>query len=856
VNAAERLQEVVGAACERPPQERAAFLDEACGADTALRQEVEALLARTGAAGDFLETPACALGGDFAETARRLPAQLGEYRLQSLLGEGGMGEVYLADDTSLGRQVAIKLIRFGMASQTLLRRFDQEKRILAGLNDPHVARLYGGAMTPEGCPYLVMEYVDGEPLDVYCDRRCLSIEDRLRLFRKVCAAVAHAHQHLVIHRDLKPANIRVTAEGEPKLLDFGIAKLLDPQGEQDAEHTVTRMNAMTPGYASPEQLRGEPVTTATDIYSLGVVLYELLCGHRPFDSRLPRSSNAEPAIRPEAVRSPSSVSAGPAAAEARGTTPGRLARQLAGDLDNIVLKAMRPEPARRYPSVSQFSEDLQRWLERRPVSARKETLRYVGARFIARNKALTAAVFVMLLTLVGGIVATSWQAHVANGQRRLAQQRFEDGRRLAKSLMFEIHDSVQDLAGSTPTRKLIVTRALEYLDSLSQGADTPALRRDLAVAYRKVGDVQGNPYVANLGDTAGALQSYRKAEALLNGVNGLRENSANGVESSDLQMERGRVYRALGDALDVQGDTDGMLRLYRKSLDLFVQLDRAKQGNPGVLDELARAYDTLGSGLGHTENGHVEQVHCFEEMLAIDQRVAGAAPNDAKARRAVAIAFMKLGGITLTDQTHGIADLARSADLLKALAAENPDNGRARREYATALYRLGSGRSELGDFAGAVPDFEQALKIRLDIEAADPKDQQVHFDVAVARSNLAEALTKSGRALEALGLAQQAVGTLEAMMPGAPDNTVYIRNCALFYEKVAHAHAALAVQDSLTAEGRAAHWTEARAAYDKAATLLGELIKKGALRSADRELPAELAAAIQDCDQRLAELRK
>jgi non-specific serine/threonine protein kinase/serine/threonine-protein kinase len=855
VNAAERLQEVVGDACERPPEERAAFLDEACEADTVLRQEAESLLARAEASGDFLETPAFDLAG-LAGTARLLPAQLGEYRLLSLLGQGGMGEVYLADDTSLGRQVAIKLIRFGMASETLLRRFQQEKRILAGLNDPHVARLYGGAMTPEGCPYLVMEYVDGEPLDVYCDRRRLGIEDRLRLFRKVCAAVAHAHQHLVIHRDLKPANIRVTAAGEPKLLDFGIAKLLDSNGEQDAGQTVTRMNAMTPNYASPEQLRGQAVTTATDIYSLGVVLYELLCGQRPFDLKAPPAGDSAPAVRPEIVRNPSTVVANSAAAEARSVTPGRLVRQLAGDLDNIVLKAMRPDPARRYPSVSQFSEDIQRWLECRPVSARKETLRYVGARFIKRNKALTAAVLVILLTLVGGIVGTSWQAHVADEQRRLAQRRFDDVRRLANSLMFEIHDAVQDLAGSTPARKLIVTRALEYLDSLSQGADTPALRRDLAVAYRKVGDVQGNPYVANLGDAAGALKSYRKAEALLIGIKGLRENGGEGVDSSDLQMELGRVYRALGDALDVQGDTDGMLRLYRQSLDLFVQLDRARPGNPGVLDELARAYDTLGAGLGHTNNGQAEQVHCFEEMLAIDQRVLRTAPDDAKARRALAIAFMKLGGITLTDKTHGIADLERSADLLKALAAESPDNGRARREYATALYRLGSGRSEVGDFAGAVPDFEQALKIRVDIEAADPKDQQVHFDVAVARSNLAEALTKSGRASEALGPAQQAVGALEAMMPGAPDNTVYIRNCALFYEKVAHAHAALAAQDSLTAEVRAAHWTAARAAYDKAAALLNELIKKGALRSADRELPAKLAAAILDCDQQLAELRK
>ena len=680
-----------------------------------------------------------------------------------------MGEVYLAEDSELHRRVAIKLVKWGGGSEALLRHFEQEKLILAGLNDPHIARLYGAAIADDGRPYLVMEYVEGESLDVYCRKRRLSVAERLVLFRKVCAAVSHAHRHLIVHRDLKPANIRVTTEGEPKLLDFGIAKLLDPAAEGGNGHTVTQLGAMTRSYASPEQLRGDSVTTATDIYSLGVVLYELLCGRLPFDPKHRDADQTAPQIGTFAPT--------PAIAEERGTTPARLVRQLAGDLDNIVRLAMRPEPARRYPSVSQFSDDLRRHLEAQPVTARKETLRYVAAKFVTRNRAFAAAALLALLALIGGIAATGWQAHQANVQRRLAdaqrlkaEQRFEDVRHLADSLMGEIHDSVQDLAGATPTRKLIVSRALEYLDNLSRDADTPALRLDLAAAYRKVGDVQGNPYSSNLGDTDGALASYRKAEALLTP---LPVAATGGTRTARLEL--GRVERALGDTGQFRGDFAEMMRRYRRSLEIFAQLEREQPSDPASLDELARAYDTLGDGLARTENGHAEQTTCFAQALALRQKVVAQVPGNVKYRRGLAVAFMKLGQVTLPDPAHGVADITRGVDIIKTLAEENPDSAGLRGGYVMMLFQLGAAQADRGDHAGALACFSQVLPIRERLLAADST--------------------------------------------------------------------------------RAAHWSEARLACERARERFEALKAKGGVRPADADMLDRLATDVGKCDQGIAQLK-
>ncbi len=444
-----RADEVVQSALERGADEQAAFLSAACAGDAALRAEVESLLSYRERARDFIESPALAFaaelladgqdGGekDGDEEAGAGARLIGPYRLVREVGRGGMGVVYMAerDDGEFRQRVAVKIIRQTLAGVETRRHFKRERQILASLNHPNIARLLDGGVSADGEPFLAMEYVEGVRIDHYADKRRLPAEARLELFRRVCAAVQYAHQNLVIHRDLKPSNILVTAEGVPKLLDFGIAKLLDPGGADAGAHTLTELGVMTPEYASPEQVRGESVTTASDVYSLGVVLYELLAGHGPYRVRSRQPDEIARAIREQEPERPSAAFRGGRDGRQSDGGTGRRTNlrrtsprppvppsRLKGDLDNIVLMAMRKEPARRYASVAQLSEDIRRHLDGLPVIARKDTFKYRGAKFIKRHKAGAAAAALLVLTLVGGIVGVAWQARAAKEQARVAAQ--------------------------------------------------------------------------------------------------------------------------------------------------------------------------------------------------------------------------------------------------------------------------------------------------------------------------------------------------------------------------------------------------------------------------------------------------
>lgn len=391
-----RVKELFQQALERPSGERATFVDVAAADDERLRQEVHTLLASHVSATDFLDDPPRAAAAEVTELHDRASCvgeRIGPYRTIRRIGRGGTGSVYLAvrDDDEFQRRVAIKVVRRGMATSDILRRFRSERQILASIGHPNIAHLLDGGSTDDGLPYFVMEYIEGEPITVYCDRNRLSIEERLELFCQVCSAVQVAHQNLVVHRDIKPQNILVSSEGIPKLLDFGIAKLLNPDlssGSHDP--TMLELRVMTPEYASPEQMRGGAITTASDVYSLGVLLYELLTGRRPYrlenllmsdmevvvcTTQPSRPSDAVPQSEGEQPAEGSAPQIDPVAvAEARGEAPEHLRRALAGDLDNIVLMALRKEANRRYSSVDHFADDIRRHLKGLPVTARADTL--------------------------------------------------------------------------------------------------------------------------------------------------------------------------------------------------------------------------------------------------------------------------------------------------------------------------------------------------------------------------------------------------------------------------------------------------------------------------------------------------
>jgi serine/threonine protein kinase len=567
-----QVRQILEQALELTPARRPSYLEKVCAGNTALRREVETLIAADEQAGDgFLAGSAVEASTTLAEPEEPVSlagARIGPYQIVKEIGHGGMGTVYRAvrADDEYRKQVAIKVVRGGLGDEFRVHRFRAERQILANLDHANVARLLDGGTTEDGRPYVVMEYIEGQSIDEYCDQRKLAVAERLNLFRTVCSAVAYAHQRLVIHRDLKPANILVTKDGQPKLLDFGIAKILDPH-DSVAEQTVTVMRLMTPEYASPEQVRGEPITTASDVYSLGIVLYGLLTGRRPYGraSRAPRDVvqaviETEPE-KPSAAITRADTATAEIVSETRGEVPEKLQHRLRGDLDNIVLKALRKEPERRYASVEQFSEDIRRHLEGLPVSARPDTFFYRSSKFVRRHKASVAAGIIVLLTLVVGLAVTVHETLIARAERVKAEQRFNDVRKLANSLLFEVHDAIQTLPGATPARKLIVDRALQYLDALAKEAKGDlSLQQELGAAYEKVGDVQGGFRSSNLGDVPGSIASYRKSLAIREAV--VAADPANVAAQRELITSHGK----LSDAFTGVGDAAGSLEQLRELL--------------------------------------------------------------------------------------------------------------------------------------------------------------------------------------------------------------------------------------------------------------------------------------------------
>lgn len=493
-----RIEELFDRVADMKEEERASLLDRECGEDQVLHSQVESLILSSQKADTYIHSAIHNAADAIASAEPSLPEglQIGRYRIVRELGRGGMGAVYLATraDDEFRKEVAIKLVKAGAATEETLRRFRSERQILANLDHPNIARLLDGGTTDTGVPYVVMEYVEGEPLDAYADRNHLNIRERLLLFRKVCSAVQSAHQNLVVHRDIKPANILVTKEGEPKLLDFGIAKLTAPEDSlPSAMQTRADLRLMTPDYASPEQVRGETITTACDIYSLGIVFFELLTGLRPYwfkeytpqeiisvicekepdkpstaVHRLP--ANAEASVSPESISTN------------RRTTPVRLKRRLHGDLDNIALMALRKEPKRRYVSVEQMSEDIRRHLEGLPIMARPATFLYRTHKFMGRHAAAVSAACIVILVIAGLV---GFYTHQLANERDRAQTEAEKAKQVSAFLtdLFKVSDPGES-RGKTITAQELLERGAARIDK--ELADQPEVQAEMMAVIGSV----------------------------------------------------------------------------------------------------------------------------------------------------------------------------------------------------------------------------------------------------------------------------------------------------------------------------------------------------------------------------------
>jgi len=717
------IERVLAAVMDLPPHERSAHIVQLCVDRPELRAEVESLLTAHEKAASFLEVDTqvdSTTGPSFSLEGR----QLGPYRLLAILGLGGMGTVYRAERTDgrFQKQVAIKVVPAALHSPELLRRFTSEQQILAALEHPNIARLLDAGVSPEGIPYFVMEYVEGIPVTEYCDGHELSTAERLILFQALCSTVQYAHRHLVVHRDLKPANILVTADGVPKLLDFGIARIVDPWTACTLEATRSLLNPMTPGYASPEQVKAETITTATDIYSLGVVLYELITGQppyriagRPLDEAIRVVCESEPE-KPSAL-----VRRHQAAKKNRQSVP-----ELSSDLDAIVAKAMRKDPQQRYASAEELSSDISRSLEGLPVSAHRGTLRYRAGKFVRLHLFGVGVAVAAAVVLLGVAITMAVQAQRIAKERDRANREAEASKRVADFMtnMFRVSDPSEARGNSITAR--------EILDKASKEIET-GLAKDPEVQAHMM-DVMGNVY-DNLGLYPSAASLFTRSIAIRRRVLGTRN------------LDTLATMSDLGWVLEEQGHYEQAEKLVGETLETRRQLLGPK--NPDTLKSMIRLAEIL-----NDEGRYPEAERLTRQALDMLRQVIGPEqPNTLAAMDTLAFAVGEQGRYSEAEKLYRHT-LDAGARVLGP-------------EHQLTLNRMGDVAwvvEQEGRYAEAEKLNRQAMDIERRILGPE------HPNTLNTVNNLAETILKQGRYAEAEKLYRETVGIRSRVLgPEHPD---------------------------------------------------------------------------------------
>lgn len=736
-----RIRQIYESALGASLEHRADYLDTACGTDKALREEVDSLLRAEHLAADFLSRPIVDLQADPAAQLGELDRAgqtLGAYRLDALIGRGGMGEVYCAAraDGQFERRVAIQLIRGGANAQLVLEHFRRERQILAALDHPHIAQLYDASATDNGIPYLVIEYVDGVPIDRYATEQNLSLRAMLRLYLDVCDAVQFAHQRLIVHRDLKPANILVSSNGDVKLLDFGVAKVLDHANR--AEHTQTML--MTPAYASPEQIRGEAITTVSDVYSLGVLLYRLLTGCSPYNSDTTRPDSLAKEICEHEPPRFSTIMQGSMTAK-RWSIP--------RDLEHITRHALRKLAADRYASVEQLAADIRNFLGGLPVTAAKGTTLYRVRKFVVRNRAAVGVAAAATLLTTAGV----WEI---TRQRQIAERRFDDVRQLTNTVIFDVHDSIAELPGATPARKLILDRALQYLDRLERdNRSSLELKREIAAGYERIALVQGATSAANLGDLPSAETHHRRALALRQEIAlGDQRNVADAVALA----RANRLLAAF--EYSARANIAQALVLSQASLDATAPLTSIYPHDKALLAELAegqllRARVLGGVGIGNDARRPRDALQLLEQVGETLTRLAALAPDDfgVKRKSAIAAAMFANTSYRLGDRSAALLNFDKAHAVFAQLARQTEQTG-DRRNAAFFAFRSGIVLLAHGEPIQSRDRCMAAASAARSLLAADPANKDI-LDIAINSDACV------GHALSHLGLHRDATKQLE-----------------------------------------------------------------------------------------------
>ncbi len=854
------IKDLFDRAVELRPEARSRYLQTACESDE-VRDEVESLLASHDTDPEFLEDNR---SGDALLAVRQRGMQradgesVGRYRLLREIGRGGMGTVYLAEraDGAYDQHVAVKLVSDARLQESVAMRLRQERRILAKLQHPMIARLLDGGVTANGLPYIVMEYVEGIPLIEYCRENALTIPARLKLFEDVCSAVHYAHQNLVVHRDLKPSNILVSPTGQVKLLDFGIAKLQD-EVEAGGEHlTRTGHNAMTPAYASPEQICGNSVSTASDVYSLGVILYEMLSGKTPYSLSGMSPSEMERTI----------CDVDPARPSERVETD-RDRRALQGDLDTITMMALRKEPSHRYESVAELAADVRRHVDHLPVLARPATIRYRATRFVRRNRVGAVAGVIVALALIGGTISTARQARIAAGERDRAEERSEQIHALASTMLGDLHQTIRDLPGTTPARRMLVAQATKYLDILASEATTDSLQGDLAESYTQLGEIQGDPHFPNLGDISQASESYKSALAI-------RERTWL-QDTTDAQSTH-EYARALGRLAVVNswaGDNEQAIVQSQRALALLDQLpadDTVRRDimriqselgwwfvwagqNEYALRELKAARilgdELVASGprdvdfmidywriLAYTSDalqfgGNAEEAlgHLIGRGRDLTDSLSAVFPLNPRVQGILQTNHSKIARLFAIEGRHREALSAYEILLDKSRQAARADTADVRLLLAVGNihHAMGDVHEAMGQADRAVAQYRSALGIRRRAFRRDTTNGEIGYVVASSLRELCRLLRLDGDLREALTACTESAQTQHAVVRADPQNLVgheALKNSYLETARVELAFANRASGDKVRHLQASVVW------FDRAVALLDSL--------RERKLPA------------------
>ena len=768
---------------EQPWAERHAFAQALSEGDPALREELLSLLAAEADVAQLQSMPP----EQALQALQALQAHLGEqnwsgrrigpWRITSLIARGGMGEVYRAEraDGQFEQQVAIKLLRSGFDREWLVSRFAVERQIVARLDHPNLARVLDGGTTDDGMPYFVMELVEGEPIDRYCQRLQLGVPERLALFRTVCQVVGYAHSKGVVHRDLKSDNILVTEQGVVKLVDFGIAKQLTVE----ADKTATGQRVMTLAFSSPEQVRGQEITPASDVYSLGVALYRLLTQASPYGSITADSGYELARAICDTEPQP------PSRAEKTAPLTNSQRRRLRGDLDAVVMMALRKDPARRYANAAEMGDDIFRHMESLPVRARRGAWSYRANRFVLRHRAVFGAAMLANLALVIGLGMAIYQSVEANRQRARAERHLATVREFANVLIFDVHEAIAKLPGATTARKLVVERALAYLESVgTEMHDNPSLQLEIATAYRKLADIQGAPHVANLGDPAGAKRSYQKTIDILSPLSPAQFSDP--AQRRALRAERITTWGLLSRLLLEQDDRQGSLILLVRARD---EAQAQVAENPDEADAviaLARCLTMLANHGRHdyTSGNTLALLDKAQSQLA---PVIAKQPDNKLAVRAMMGLHFTRGEFyrdrngSSDDRNLAIAAYQLSLALGQRLAELDPDNAIVVRDNATAGMPYAQLLAEQGKPEQAEKVLKDGIAKLTALAQSDTANMEVRSPLATLHSVLGSVYGSEKKSGEAIVELKAAVALLEQTHGKRPANTMYRVNLAAAY---------------------------------------------------------------------------